>query len=80
MTGYKKLRGTLGLSIKKPPRRPLARAEVEVQIVMNAGLRVVPDEPPPRHAEIVGWPRNDKSQQLEIAKVIAAVARLVLHH
>lgn len=63
----------------KPPREPFARAEVEVHVVVNAGLAVVADEPPPRHAEIVGWPRDDKSQQLEIAQSIAAAARLVLH-
>jgi hypothetical protein len=63
----------------EPARTPLAHAEVEVRVVRNAGLDVIPDEPPPRHAEIVDWPRGDKSQQLEIAKIIAAVARLILH-
>jgi hypothetical protein len=47
--------------------------------VINVGLGVLPDEPPPRHAEIVGWPRDDKPQQLEMAKLLAAATRLVLH-
>jgi hypothetical protein len=62
-----------------PPRSPRARGEIKVQSVINVGLGVLPDEPPPRHAEIVGWPRDDKPQQLEIAKLLAAVAQLVLH-
>ncbi len=63
-----------------PPRSPRARGEIKVQSVINVGLGVLPDEPPPRHAEIVGWPRDDKPQQLEIAKLLAAAAQLVLHN
>jgi hypothetical protein len=71
---------------QNPPRSPRARGEIEVNAVLNVGvnvgvsLHVIPDEPPPRHAEITGWPRDDKPQQLEIAKLLAAVARLVVHH
>lgn len=67
---------------QSPPQSPRARGEIEVNAVINVGanLHVIPDEPPPRHAEITGWPRDDKPQQLEIAKLLAAVARLVLHH
>jgi len=64
-----------------PPRSPRARGEIQVNAVINvgAGLHVIHDEPPPRHAEIIGWPRDDKPQQLEIAKLLAAAALLVLH-
>jgi hypothetical protein len=71
--------------IQSPPRSPRARGEIEVNAVLNVGvnvgvgLHVIPDEPPPRHAEITGWPRDDKPQQLEIAKLLAAAALLVLH-
>ena len=41
-------------------------------------LEIVPDEPPPRHANIVGWPENDKPRQKIIALQIAATATLVL--
>jgi hypothetical protein len=70
---------------QNPPRSPRARGEIEVHAVINVGvnvgvgLDVIPDKPPPRHAEIIGWPRDDKPQQLEIAKLLAAVAQLVLH-
>jgi hypothetical protein len=70
---------------QNPPRSPRARGEIEVRAVINVGLNVgvgldvIPDKPPARHAEIVGWPRDDKPRQLEIAKLLAAVARLVLH-
>ena len=64
---------------QNPPRSPRARGEIKVVSVINVGLGVLPDEPPPRHAEIVGWPRDDKPQQLEMAKLLAAATRLVLH-
>lgn len=45
-------------------------------------LDVVPDEPPPRHANIVGWPINadpelQKAQQKELALGIAAQSMLI---
>ena len=41
-------------------------------------LDIVRDEPPPRHANIVGWPENDKPRQKVLALQIAATASLVL--
>ena len=55
-------------------------AVVNVGLKVGVGLDVISDEPPHRHAEIIGWPRDDKPQQLEIAKLLAAAARLLLHN
>jgi hypothetical protein len=41
-------------------------------------LDVVPNEPPPHHANIVGWPEDDKPRQKLIALQIAATAALIL--
>lgn len=45
-------------------------------------LDVVPDEPPPRHANIINWPLNadaelQKARQKELALAIASVSELV---
>jgi hypothetical protein len=59
-------------------------AFVVTRDVRNAGVEVTPEEPPPAHANIEGWPwhENDplvqKSEQLEIANQIAAKAEVVL--
>lgn len=51
--------------------------------VRDAHLNVVADEPPPRHANIVGWPavegdpEQTKARQKECALLIAQHARLV---
>ncbi len=50
--------------------------------VSQAGLVVAPVEPPPRHANIVGWPvsadpEREKADRKRIAMVIANGARLV---
>lgn len=47
------------------------------------GLNVVADEPPPRHANVIGWPVDadpemQKARRKEIALVIAAQSMLVL--
>ena len=46
-------------------------------------LDVVSDEPPPRHANVIGWPLNpdpelQKAQQKEIALAIASQSVLVM--
>lgn len=51
-------------------------------IVRAVGLDVAAEEPPPRHANIVGWPTNpdpriERAAQLEWADLIAAGAELV---
>ena len=56
----------------------------KARAVRSAQLEVVPDEPPPRHAAIRGWPwiANDpelqKAAQKERAALIASAAALVL--
>ena len=66
----------LGKQHVEPLRgRPiLARADISVQSVTNIGLRVDPDEPPPRHANIAGWAEDtdahmSKAQQLAAESV-----------
>ena len=51
-------------------------------VVRAERLDVVADEPPPRHANIIGWPTNadpelQKAQQKEIALAIASQSVLV---
>lgn len=51
--------------------------------VRAAELDVVPDEPPPRHANIVGWPWDDadpdeaKAKQKKLAGTIAQQANVI---
>lgn len=51
--------------------------------VKRAGLEVIASEPPPRHANIEGWPLHDdpdmaKAAQREVAKAVAEHATLLL--
>lgn len=51
-------------------------------VIRAEGLDVLAHEPPPRHANIVGWPTNadpelQKAQQKEIALAIASQSTLV---
>lgn len=64
-------------------RSPHGAAILSAKDVRDAKLDVWAKEPPPRHADIVGWPLpNDdpaigKAQQKEIAIKLAKKARLV---
>jgi hypothetical protein len=51
----------------------LGRADIGASFVFMKGLKVVPSEPPVRHANIVGWP-EEKSEQTLIALQLAAEA------
>jgi hypothetical protein len=59
------------------------RGEILASQVRSAGLEVVPDEPPPMHADIVNWPpltgnrKHDESSQLAFALKLQAHARFV---
>jgi hypothetical protein len=47
------------------------RAELTARIVEKANLRLLADDPPPRHAKIVGWPPGKDEQKafaLELAQ------------
>ena len=56
---------------------PKARAVVTPQGVVDSGLEVNPDNIPPRHANIVGWPAG-KDAQTSHAVELAAHGALVL--
>jgi hypothetical protein len=51
-------------------------------VVRAARLDVVAEEPPPRHADVVGWPTNadpesQKAEQMERAAIIAGKCSLL---
>ena len=52
-----------------------ARAVLLVRQVTDAGLRVEPDDIPPRHANLAGWP-TAKDEWKSIAQELAADATL----
>ncbi|HUE81822.1 MAG TPA: hypothetical protein VMM84_06880 [Pyrinomonadaceae bacterium] len=62
----------------KRERTLYGRGDTTANQVRNAGLDISSDEPPPRHANLIGWPENDKGRHKLIALQIAAVATLVL--
>ena len=49
----------------------LGRADIITSIVISKGLKVIPGEPPERHANIIDWP-EEKSKQKQIALELAA--------
>jgi len=53
------------------------RAVILVRAVQETSLRVIPNKPSSRHANIVGWPR-EKEQQMSLAQQLAAQAELCL--
>lgn len=57
-------------------------AVVKAEVVREAGVDVIAEEPPPRHANIRGWPRHtdpdeQKARRKEVATIIAEAARHV---
>lgn len=54
-----------------------ARAVLLVRQVTDAGLRVEPDDIPPRHANLAGWP-TAKDEWKSIAQELAAEATLIV--
>ena len=50
---------------------------IAVANIQKHQLRVVPNEPPPRHVDILGWPKEKDAQKL-IALELSAEATLVL--
>jgi hypothetical protein len=64
--------------VSQPLERTLyGRAELTVEEISRAGLRLFVDDIPARHADVVGWP-TPKDQQVAIAQELAAIARLHL--
>jgi hypothetical protein len=66
----------IGLEIGSVRGRTLrARADVFARAVLDTGLVVDPDDTPPRHANIIGWP-EEKHEQLMLATELAEAATL----
>jgi len=61
----------------KPPRNLHGRADIKALQVVETGLQIIPDNVPPRHANIIDWP-DEKSEIIEIALELAANASLAL--
>ncbi len=59
-----------------PPGKLYGMGSVKAFAVRDVQLGVDPDNTPPRHACIVGWP-EDKFKQMSIAQELAASAILV---
>ncbi|MBI5739161.1 MAG: hypothetical protein HZA16_00440 [Nitrospirae bacterium] len=55
----------------------LGRADILAFHVLNRSLRIKPDDTPPLHANITGWPK-EKSEQKLIAMELARDAQLYL--
>ena len=53
-------------------------ADVKALIVQENDLEIEPDNIPPRHANIIGWPEEKEKQKI-IAQELAAEAKLVLN-
>ena len=75
----------IGDDVARQRQKPLiARGEVEAGQIRRLGLDVAPAEPPPRHANIIGWPRSasnlkeGKGGHKLIAMQIVEVAKLIL--
>lgn len=62
---------------QKRDRHLHGRADIVLSIVLNKGLNVNPDNTPPRHGNIVGWP-EEKSEQMSVAVEFAANSYLRL--
>jgi hypothetical protein len=70
--------GSAVASARQPPRTLYGHALLLAQAVLEASLDVVAVEPPPRHADIIGWP-NEKDAQLEIAQSLADASTPILY-
>ena len=66
--------------VSSPAKRDLrARGDLLVGDFDRAGLTVDPDNEPPRHATVVGWP-EEKFRQQSVAQELAGKAQLKLPH
>lgn len=54
------------------------RADIQALNIIDSKLQIEPDNIPPRHANIIGWPEL-KEKQKSIAQELAAKASLMLH-
>ena len=54
------------------------RADIQALNILGNNLQIEPDNTPPRHANIIGWPEL-KEEQKSMAQELAAKASLRLH-
>lgn len=52
-----------------------ARADLSVGAIQQLGLQVESAEPPPRHANIIGWPA-EKDRMMSLAQELAEASTL----
>jgi hypothetical protein len=71
--GFKKVIGNMN-----QPRNLHGRADIQALNILQINLQINPDNTPPRHANIVGWPEL-KEERKSIAQELAAKASLMLH-
>jgi hypothetical protein len=70
---------SIGAGLTSEGRNLHARADIMSSSVIAHGLRIVSDEPPPRHRNIIGWPpAKQKEDRKLIALQLAASATLRL--
>ena len=60
------------------PRNLHRRADIQALNILKNNLQIDPDNTPPRHASIIGWPEL-KEERKSIAQELAAKASLRLH-
>ncbi len=68
-------RGVIDLMVQ--PKELHGLADIKVSQVKEVNLEVDPDDNPPRHANLIGWPEEKHRQKL-VAAELAARAKLVL--
>lgn len=71
--GFKKVIGKMN-----QPRNLHGRADIQALNILVNNLQIDPDNTPPRHASIIGWPEL-KEERKSIAQELAAKASLRLH-
>ena len=69
----------IGNEIKPENKRLHGRGDIIARSVYQEGLEVIPDNTPPLHANISGWP-EDRTEQRQIANNLAADAELCLYN
>ena len=68
----------IGNRVKGDDKKLHGRGDILVRSVCQRGLKIIPDNTPPLHANISGWPK-DKMEQKQIADKLAADATLHLY-
>jgi hypothetical protein len=59
------------MSLNPQGKTLYGRGDVLASVVGNSNLTIIPDDDPPRHANIVDWPEDKSAQKLlaiELAK------------